>query len=109
MVQLNLCYEALTKRRAEYNAAKGIGMADGPGYSGARGPHWRQYGGPETWRGQDHPYKPEAAFYDSSMDEDERIARQWMSVWHQLSHDGKIEVAEMLEEKRRRKRAKIAG
>lgn len=41
MVQLNLCYEALTRRRKEYDAAKGISKAGGSSPFGAgRGAWW---------------------------------------------------------------------
>ncbi|CAE7518649.1 Dnaja3 [Symbiodinium necroappetens] len=55
MVQLNLCYEALTQKRREYDAAKGIGFAtgrkasasasSGSSATNARDAWWRAQGG----------------------------------------------------------------
>lgn len=48
MVQINLCYEALTRRRKEYDASKGKERAaEGPKAeaNGARDAWWRSQGG----------------------------------------------------------------
>merc|ERR1712187_48794 len=99
MVQLNLCYEALIKRRREYDAAKGV--APEPefcryAFSGGRGP-WSH--------AAFYPYWPGVEFEDASMYEDAQIAREYARYWHQFSWDGRAEIVELLQARRKRKTA----
>lgn len=89
MVQLNLCYEALTRRRAEYDAAKGI--------SGASGARAAAYGGSRAsskeawWKAKDVDWED---FADFGMEWEELFYgqrqrsppqgmswQQWASTW----------------------------
>merc|ERR1712187_129271 len=102
MVSLNLCYEALIKRRREYDAAKGI-APESPepeycpyAFSGGRGP-WSH---PAFY-----PYRPGVEFEDASMYEDARVARDYARYWHQFSWDGRAEIVELLQARWKRKSA----
>ncbi|CAJ1364203.1 unnamed protein product [Effrenium voratum] len=58
MVQLNLCYEALTQKRREYDAAKGIGRKTSTSYStnNAREAWWRAQGGFDDFQDDFHSF-----------------------------------------------------
>lgn len=90
MIQLNLCYEALIKRRAEYDAAKGFGRAGrtaSAASSGGLGPRWK------------HPFRVDDEWDDSSMDPEDKIFK----YWHQLNYRGKIEIIQQRADRLRRK------